>query len=65
MNFYDLFGGASSRRQPDRLFTLLQAFVQPTVQDLNAMQSWRVRGGLQDCRGRPEEHWDKTLMLLQ
>ncbi|KAK5611814.1 hypothetical protein CRENBAI_009516 [Crenichthys baileyi] len=37
--------------------------VQPTVQDSYAMQDWRVRGGLEDCRGRPEEHWDNTLML--
>lgn len=45
----------------DRLLVLLQVVDGPSL--LYISQSWRVRGGLQDGQGCPEEHWDKTLML--
>lgn len=45
----------------DRLLALLQVVGGPSL--LYISQSWRVRGGLQDGQGCPEEHWDKTLML--
>lgn len=47
----------------DRLLTLLQVVLGPSPLDSVYYASWRVRGGLRDGQGCPEEHWDKTLML--
>ena len=47
----------------DRLLTLLQVVVGPSLLDSVLRKVGRVRGGLRDGQGCPEEHWDKTLML--